>query len=372
MRKQLMKGNEAIVKSAILAGCRAFYGYPITPASEITEAAAEYMPRAGGVFLQAESEVAAVNMLYGGASAGVRCMTASSGPGISLMQEGISYMAGAELPCVIADITRGGPGLGNIAAEQSDYHQVVKGGGHGNYRTIVLAPHSVQEMADLTALAFDLADRYRNPVVILADGFIGQMMEPVEFPEKAVEAPTPDWAVTGTAASRPNLITSLFMDIDDLEAHVRHLEQKYRCAEHLEARAEEWQTEGAEIVLVGYGIVGRILKAVTADARAEGINAGVLRPITLYPFPAASFQRLAERARVFVVVEMSTGQMVEDVRLSLNGSRPVEFFGRTGGNVPSHEQVLELVRELAKRYQPEGVQKPEPDVKLVEEQMANV
>jgi 2-oxoisovalerate ferredoxin oxidoreductase alpha subunit len=201
MRKQLMKGNDAIVKSAILSGCRAFYGYPITPASEIAETAAAYMAQTGGVFLQAESEVAAINMLYGAASAGVRCMTASSGPGISLMQEGISYMAGAELPCVIADITRSGPGLGNIAAEQSDYHQVVKGGGHGNYRTIVLAPHSVQEMADLTALAFELADRYRNPVVLMADGFIGQMMEPVEFPQQATETNLPEWAVAGTAAS---------------------------------------------------------------------------------------------------------------------------------------------------------------------------
>ena len=372
MRKQLMKGNEAIVKSAILAGCRAFYGYPITPASEITEAAAEYMPRAGGVFLQAESEVAAINMLYGGASAGVRCMTASSGPGISLMQEGISYMAGAELPCVIADITRGGPGLGNIAAEQSDYHQVVKGGGHGNYRTIVLAPHSVQEMADLTALAFELADRYRNPVVLLADGFIGQMMEPVEFPQTAVAPQQPDWAVAGTAQTRGNLITSLFMDIDDLEAHVRSLEQKYRCAEQLEARAEEWQTEGAEIVLVGYGIVGRILKAVTAEARADGINVGVLRPITLYPFPKSNFQRLAETARVFVVVEMSNGQLVEDVQLALNGARPVEFLGRAGGNVPSHEEVLNLVRKLARELPGDLARRSLPATELDEERMANV
>src|SRR5579859_4015826 len=257
MSKQLMKGNEAIVRSAILSGCRAFYGYPITPASEITEVAAEFMPRAGGVFVQAESEVAAINMLYGAASAGVRCMTASSGPGISLMQEGVSYLAGAELPCVIADITRSGPGLGNIAAEQSDYNQVVKGGGHGNYRTIVLAPYSVQEMADLTALAFELADRYRNPVVLLADGFIGQMMEPVEFPAGASAPRQPEWAVAGTEETRGNLVTSLFMDIDDLEAHVRSMEQKYRNAEHLEARAEEWQTDDAEIVLVGYGIVGR-------------------------------------------------------------------------------------------------------------------
>jgi pyruvate/2-oxoacid:ferredoxin oxidoreductase alpha subunit len=363
MRKQLMKGNEAIVKSAILAGCRAFYGYPITPASEIAETAAQYMAQTGGVFLQAESEVAAINMLYGAAAAGVRSMTASSGPGISLMQEGISYMAGAELPCVIADITRGGPGLGNIAAEQSDYHQVVKGGGHGSYRTIVLAPDSVQEMADLTALAFELADRYRNPVVVLADGFIGQMMEPVEFSQTAIEAPTPEWAVTGTAETRGNLICSLHLDIDESEAHVRHLEEKYRCSERLEVRAEEWCTDDAEIVLVGYGIMGRILKAVAAEARASGLRVGVLRPITLYPFPKPHFQRLARSAQVFVVVEMSNGQMLEDVQLALNGARPVEFLSRVGGNVPSHEEVLRFVREQALRYL--------PAVEPEEERMAN-
>ncbi|SPE22000.1 Ketoisovalerate oxidoreductase subunit VorB [Candidatus Sulfotelmatomonas gaucii] len=359
MRKQLMKGNEAIVKSAILSGCRAFYGYPITPASEIAEAAAVFMPKAGGVYVQAESEVAAINMLYGGASAGIRAMTASSGPGISLMQEGISYMAGAELPCVIADITRGGPGLGNIAAEQGDYHQVVKGGGHGNYRTIVLAPHSVQEMADLTALAFELADRYRNPVVILADGFVGQMMEPVAFPQKAIGSSMPPWAVAGTAETRPNMINSLHMDVDDLERHVRALEAKYKIAEQREARAEEWCTADAEIVLVGYGIVGRILKAVTAEARANGLKVGVLRPITLYPFPVVQFQRLAFNARAFLVVEMSNGQLVEDVKLALNGSRPVEFLSRVGGNVPSHEEVLNFVHGLARRT-------------VDEERMANV
>jgi 2-oxoisovalerate ferredoxin oxidoreductase alpha subunit len=348
MRKQLIKGNEAIVKSAILAGCRAFYGYPITPASEIAEAAALYLPQVGGVFLQAESEVAAMNMLYGASSAGVRCMTASSGPGISLMQEGISYMAGAELPCVIADITRGGPGLGNIASEQSDYHQVVKGGGNGNYRTIVLAPHSAQEMGDLTALAFELADRYRNPVVILADGFVGQMMEPVEFAQAAAEPEFPEWAVRGTVESRGNLITSLHMDINDLEAHNRKLEAKYRHAQEHEARSEDWNADGAEIVLVGYGIVGRILKAVTAEARADGINVGLLRPITLFPFPTLDFQRLVPHTRVFVVVEMSNGQLIEDVRLALNGARPVELLNRMGGNVPSHEEVLEFVRGLAR------------------------
>jgi pyruvate/2-oxoacid:ferredoxin oxidoreductase alpha subunit len=276
-------------------------------------------------------------------------MTASSGPGISLMQEGISYMAGAELPCVVVDITRVGPGLGSIAAEQSDYHQVVKGGGNGNYRTIVLAPHSAQEMADLTALAFELADRYRNPVVVMADGFVGQMMEPVEFPQVATVPPQPEWAVLGTAESRGNMITSLHMESDDMEAHLRKLEAKYKCAERDETRAEEWYADDAEIVLVGYGIVGRILKAVAAEARACGIHVGVLRPITLYPFPTEHFQRLAKRARVFVVVEMSNGQLLEDVRLALNGVRPVEFLNRMGGNVPSHEEVLELVRELARR-----------------------
>src|SRR5579864_703061 len=261
MHKQLMKGNEAIVKSAILAGCRAYYGYPITPASEIAEAAALYLPPAGGVFVQAESEVSAINMLYGGASAGIRAMTASSGPGISLMQEGISYLAGSELPCVIADIMRGGPGLGNIAPEQGDYHQVVKGGGHGSYRTLVLAPNSVQEMADLTFQAFELADRYRNPVFVLADGYIGQMMEAVEFPRAAVEHKQPDWAVAGTPETRRNLITSIHLEPDELEKHILSLEAKYREVEKAEVRVELYRTEDAEIVLVGYGIVARILKA---------------------------------------------------------------------------------------------------------------
>jgi pyruvate/2-oxoacid:ferredoxin oxidoreductase alpha subunit len=347
-----MKGNEAVVRSAILAGCRGFYGYPITPASEITEAAALLMPRAGGVFLQAESEVAAINMLYGASAAGIRCMTASSGPGISLMQEGISYMAGAELPCVIADIMRAGPGLGNLGSEQGDYHQVVKGGGNGNYRTLVLAPHSAQEMADLTARSFDLADRYRNPVVLLADGFVGQMMEPVEFSQAALPPKVPAWAVDGTARSRGNLITSLHMENNDLEAHLLKLEAKYQTAERNEVLAEEYLAEDAEIVLVGYGIVARILKAVTAEARAEGIHVGVLRPITLYPFPKLALERLARRARVFVVVEMSNGQLIDDVRLSLNGSRPVESFRRMGGNVTSHDEVLAFVRGLARQIQP--------------------
>lgn len=350
MTKQLIKGNEAIVKGAILGGCRAFYGYPITPASEIAEAAALYLPQVGGTFLQAESEVAAINMVYGAAAAGVRAMTASSGPGLSLMQEGLSYLAGAELPCVVADIMRGGPGLGNIAPEQGDYHQMVKGGGHGNYRTFVLAPASVQEMADLTAWAFELADEYRNPVVVLADGYIGQMMEPVEFASRAVAAPQKSWAVEGTADTRANLITSIYLEPDTLEAQVEHLEAKYRRAEQTVARAELWRTEDAEIILVGYGIVARILKAVVEQARAEGLPVGLLRPITLYPFPVGPLLQLSRRAHAFLVVELSTGQMLDDVRLALQGRTPVEFYGRSGGNVPSAEEVLEVVRGHARRY----------------------
>jgi pyruvate/2-oxoacid:ferredoxin oxidoreductase alpha subunit len=343
MSKQLTKGNEAIVKAAVLAGCRAFYGYPITPASEIAEAAALYLPAAGGVFIQAESEVAAINMLYGGAAAGVRAMTASSGPGISLMQEGFSYLAGAELPCVIADIMRGGPGLGNIAPEQGDYNQIVKGGGHGCYKTLVVAPYSVQEMADLTTLAFELADRYRNPAVVLTDGFIGQMMEPVEFASRGILPEASAWAVRGTPESRKNLVSSIHLEPDLLERHIRKLEAKYREAELLESRAESFRTEDAEFILVGYGIMGRVLKAVVELARARGIRAGLLRPITLYPFPAAQVRDLARRAKAFAVVELSTGQLVDDVRLALQGRVPVELFGRVGGNVPSAEEVLEFL-----------------------------
>jgi len=347
MAKQLIKGNDAIVRGAILAGCRAFYGYPITPASEIAEAAALYMPQVGGTFLQAESEVAAVNMLYGAASAGVRCMSASSGPGISLMQEGVSYLAGAELPCVIADIMRGGPGLGNIAPEQSDYMQVVKGGGHGCYRALVLAPDSVQEMLDLTMRAFELADEYRNPVYVIADGFIGQMMEPVEFPQRATLPDPPSWAVRGNAETRSNLVTSIYLEPDELERHVRKLHAKYERAEREAVSFEEYRTDDADLVLVGYGIVARILKSVVNLARADGIRAGLLRPITLYPFPVEKIRALARTAASFTVVELSMGQMVDDVRLAVEGRRPVEFYGRAGGNVPSAEEILGVVREGA-------------------------
>jgi pyruvate/2-oxoacid:ferredoxin oxidoreductase alpha subunit len=295
-------------------------------------------------------------MLYGAAAAGLRAMTASSGPGISLMQEGLSYLAGAELPCVIADIMRGGPGLGNIAPEQADYNQVVKGGGHGCYRTIVLAPDSVQEMADLTALAFDLADKYRNPVFVLADGAIGQMMEPVEFMATPVEPRHMPSAVEATRETRRNLVTSIYLEPDNLEAHVRKLEAKYRRCEREEVRFEEYQTGDAEIVLMGYGITARILKAVVEQLRTAGLPVGLLRPITLYPFPVEAVQRLAQSARLFAVVELSNGQMVDDVRLALNGLRPVEFYGRVGGNVPSAEEVARFVRKIAGQH---GVAAPE-------------
>jgi pyruvate/2-oxoacid:ferredoxin oxidoreductase alpha subunit len=355
MARQLMKGNEAIAYSAILAGCRAFYGYPITPSSEIAEAAALYLPQVGGVFLQAESEVAAINMMYGAAAAGVRVMTASSGPGVSLMQEGISYMASAELPCVIADVMRAGPGLGNVGPEQGDYLQVVKGGGHGNYRTIVVAPASAQEAVDLTRLAFELADEYRNPAYVLMDACIGQVMEPVEFPREAIAPATPEWAVTGTAETRKHLITSIYLDPPDMERHILKLEAKYRRLEDCRVLAERYRTDDAEIVLVGYGIVSRVLQAVVEQLRTHGLRVGMLRPITLYPFPSEILREIAGHARVFVAVEMSTGQMVDDVRLALNGRRPVEFYGRCGGVVPSAEEVLDFVAGIAARLANEEV-----------------
>ena len=347
--RQLCKGNVALVKGAILAGCRGFYGYPITPASEIAETAASYLPQIGGTFLQAESEVAAINMVYGAASAGVRVMTASSGPGISLMQEGISYLAGAELPCVIVDVMRGGPGLGNIAPEQSDYSAMVKGGGHGDYRNIVLAPASVQEMAELTMLAFELADRYRNPAVVLADGFVGQMIEPLDLDYREVAPPQKPWAVQGTPETRRNLISSIYLEPDALEEHQRRLEAKYIRAQQSETRFEQYRTEDAEVLLVGYGIVARILLSTVHALRQAGVKAGVFRPITLWPFPSNALARAASRARKVLVVELSNGQMVDDVRLTLNDKVPLEFYGRVGGNVPSVQEIQEKVMELGSK-----------------------
>jgi pyruvate/2-oxoacid:ferredoxin oxidoreductase alpha subunit len=339
--RQLCKGNVAIVKGAVLAGCNAFYGYPITPASEIAEYAALYLPQAGGTFVQAESEVASINMVYGAAAAGQRVMTASSGPGISLMQEGISYLAGAELPCVIADVMRAGPGLGNIGPEQADYFQMVKGGGHGNYHNIVLAPASVQEMCDLTILAFELADRYRNPAVVFCDGFMGQMIEPLELQDRPVNLPEKPWAVKGTAATRPNLITSIYLEPDEMEPYVRKLEAKYRFCQERECRHECYQTEDADVLLVGYGIVSRLLRSAVDLARAQGVRAGLFRPMSLWPYPSAALARTAAACQKILVVEMSTGQMVEDVRLAVNGQVPVELYGRVGGNAPSVEEILD-------------------------------
>ena len=344
MAKYLMKGNDAIVRGAILAGCRLYFGYPITPASEIAEGAALYFPRVGGTFLQAESEVAAINMLYGAASGGVRSMTASSSPGISLKQEGISYAAGAELPCVVVDIMRGGPGLGNIAPEQSDYNQVVKGGGHGNYKVPVVAPNSAQEMCSLTMRAFDLADKYRTPVYVLADGYIGQMMEPVEFPEPLTNLPRQAWALYADAESKDNLISSIYLDPLELENHNRKLQEKYKTIEENEVDCEKFMLDDAEYVLVGYGIVSRVLKTAVEKLREEGVKIGLLRPITLFPFPKKEFLELAERKCEFMVVEMSNGQMIDDVRLATHCKMRIEFYNRMGGVVPTTDEVIVQIK----------------------------
>jgi len=344
--RQLCKGNVAVIKGAILAGCRGYYGYPITPASEIAEAAALYFPQVGGTFIQAESETAAINMVYGAAASGVRAMSGSSGPGLSLMQEGMSYLAGAELPCVIVDVVRGGPGLGNIGPEQSDYFAMVKGGGHGNYRNLVLAPASVQEMADFTILAFELADKYRNPAVILTDGFVGQMMEPLDLEDIEPQLPEKPWAVKGTPETRANFISSIFLETDELEEHQRQMEAKYIRAQAAEQRAELCYTDDAEVLLVGYGIVSRVLLSTVEALRKQGIKAGLLRPITLWPFPKKALLEAASRVEKVLVVELSNGQMVEDVHLTLNGKVPVEFYGRVGGNVPS---VRELQQQVLSR-----------------------
>jgi pyruvate/2-oxoacid:ferredoxin oxidoreductase alpha subunit len=301
------------------------------------------VPEVGGTFLQAESEVSAINMVYGASAAGMRVMTASSGPGLSLMQEGISYLAGAELPCVIVDVVRGGPGLGNIAPEQSDYFCVVKGGGHGCYRNIVLAPSSVQEMFDLTVLAFELADRYRNPVVIMTDGYVGQMMEPLDITLRDIAPPAKEWAVKGTAETRKNLVTSIQLEADALEALVRKLEAKYQLAQELETRYETYLAEDADVLLIGHGIVSRILRSTVDQLRAQGVKAGLFRPITLWPFPSRELRATAEHVRSVMVVELSTGMMLEDVKLTLNGTRPVEFYGRAGGNVPTAEELTAQV-----------------------------
>lgn len=346
MPRVLMKGNEAFGEGAIRAGCRHFFGYPITPQSELPHFLARRLPEIGGVYLQAESEVAAINMVYGAAAAGARVLTSSSGPGISLMQEGISYIAGAELPCVIINVMRGGPGLGNIAPSQGDYFQATRGGGHGDYRMIVLAPATVQEIIELTQEAFDLADRYRNPVMVVGDGILGQMMEPVELEEGAPPAPPPKpWATVGLGGrTQPNVVNSLYIVPEVNEERNWALAAKYDTMKAAEQRWEEYRLEDAETVLVAFGTVARIAKAVVDRAREAGVAAGLIRPITLWPFPEKAFPR-AGRARRFLVVEMNLGQMVEDVRLAVNGGFPVHFYGRPGGTVPT---VREVFAELQK------------------------
>ena len=351
MSKVLMKGNEAIGEAAIKAGCRYFFGYPITPQSELPEYLSRRLPQVGGVYLQAESEVAAINMVYGAASTGARVMTSSSSPGISLKQEGISYLAGSELPCVIVNIMRGGPGLGGIQPSQSDYFQATKGGGHGDYRLLVLAPASVQEVVDLVKEGFDLAEKYRLPVMILGDGILGQMMEPVDLGDAtAPEDMGKPWAVTGKAGRTKKIINSLYLDPEKLEKHNLHLQRKYLEIKAKETRAESYLTDDGEIVVAAYGMTARVAKAAVDMAREEGIRAGVFRPITLWPYPEKELNQATAQARAVLTVEMSLGQMVEDVRLSLNGRLPVEFYGRVGGMVPTARAVYEEIKRLAKIY----------------------
>lgn len=346
-KKTLMCGNEACGEGAILAGCKFYAGYPITPQNELTAYMAKRMLETGGAFIQAESELAAINMVFGASAAGFRAMTSSSSPGMSLKQEGISYLAACELPCVIVNMQRGGPGLGNIGPSQSDYFQAVKGGGHGDYKLIVLAPASAQEMLDLTMLAFDLSDKYRTPAFILGDGLLGQMMEPLHIPAnphtQTYEKP---WALTGCKGRNPNVIKSLLLGDGVLEEHNNKLQAKFKTIKDAEVRSQSFNTKDADIILVAYGSVARTAKAAMESARAMGLKVGLIRPITLWPFPDKVIEEAAKTAKRFLVVEMSAGQMVEDVRLAVNGKVGVEFYGRTGGGVPSEEEIVRQIEAL--------------------------
>lgn len=346
--KVLMKGNEALAEAAIQAGCRHYFGYPITPQTEVAAYMAKRMPKIGGCFLQAESEIAAINMVYGVASAGKRVMTSSSSPGISLKEEGISYLAGSDLPAFIVNVQRGGPGLGGIQPSQSDYFQSTRGGGHGDYHIIVLAPSSVQEMADLTVKGFDLADEYRMPAMVLADGTMGQMMEPVtmgNYQPKTVEKP---WAVTGTKMQRPhNIVNSLYLNPEELERTNFERYARYAVIEQKEAMYESFLMDDADICVTAFGIASRVSRNAVLAARAEGIKVGMLRPITLWPFPKAPFAEAADRVSAFLSVELSMGQMIEDVELATRCKRPVYLCNRTGGMIPSPEQVLAKIKEIA-------------------------
>ncbi len=346
--KVLMKGNEAVAEAAIRGGLRAFFGYPITPQNEIPEYLSRRLPEVGGCFIQAESEVSAINMVYGAAAAGARAMTSSSSPGISLKQEGISYICGAELPCVIVNMVRGGPGLGGIQPAQSDYFQTVKGGGHGDYHMLVYAPSSVQEAVNIMYEAFDKADLYRMPVMLLGDGMIGQIMEAVELPEPKDPAtfPVKEWATDGTGkGENRRIINSLYIEPDVLEEVNHRLFKRYDLLKEKETRYEEYLTEDAEIVIVAYGTVARIAKSAVNELREKGIKVGLLRPITLFPYPEKVLNDLAKKdiVKSFLTIELSMGQMIEDVRLSVNGLKPVDFYGRTGGNVMTPEDIVNYV-----------------------------
>ena len=343
----LMKGNEAVCRGAVAAGCKGFFGYPITPQNEIPEIMSWLMPENGGVFVQAESEVAAINMVYGASSAGVRAMTSSSSPGVSLKQEGISYIAGSELPAVIVNVQRGGPGLGNIAPAQSDYFQAVKGGGHGDYRCLTLAPWSVEECFELTARAFELADKYRNPAMVLMDGMLGQMLEPMPV-DKRIETKTypKPWATTGAKGRPPNIVNSLYMVAEELEETNLRIQSRYAAAERDDLLYDEYGADDSDLVLIAYGTCARICRTVVDLARDEGCSVGLLRPISLFPFPKEPIRRLALGGKLLLVVEMSCGQMVEDVMLAACGLTNVHFYGRTGGVVPDQLQVLDQIRQI--------------------------
>jgi len=348
-KKILMGGNVAIAEGAILAGCHAYFGYPITPQNEVLEHLSKRMPELGRVFVQTESELAAINMLYGGGASGCRVMTSTSSPGFSLQQEGISYMSGAEIPAVIVNVARGGPGLGNIGGAQGDYFQSVKGGGHGDYRLINLAPASVQEMMDLTMLAFELADKYRNPVVVLADGFLGQAMESIQMREPVKEFPAKPWAISGTKNRSKNLINSFEMDPVNFPARVKVLLDKFAEMKRREVRFEALNLDDASIVIIAYGSAARAAISAMRMAREEGIRGGLFRPITLFPFPEKVLFDLSGRINHFLVAEMSAGQMIEDVRLSVGCSDKVELVNRYGGVPLPAEDILEAVRRIAKR-----------------------
>lgn len=347
-KKLLMKGNEAMAEGAIIAGCRNYFGYPITPQNEVPEYMSWRLPEVGGVFLQAESEVASINMVFGASAAGARVMTTTSSPGYSLMQEGVSYMAGARLPCVIANVQRGGPGLGNIAASQADYFQAVKGGGHGDYRLIVLAPNSPQEMMDLTILAFELSDKYRTPALLLSDGIVGQMMETVTVRDDYTpKIPEKKWALVGAKGRERNIVRSLFLDDLGLENNNIELQKTYAEISAHEIRYEEYLTEDAEVIAVAYGSMARMVKSAVDTARAQGKKAGLFRPISLWPFPSEKIAQLAGKGKkIFLTVEMSAGQMVEDVKLAVNGKATVDFIGRMGGKFPEEEKVLAKLLSL--------------------------